>query len=792
LNTGNKKAGLLVNIVLLISIVSYVLSAANLVRASDAPTTLSVSPSKLTVAQGEQFDVAVKLATTIDTCSAGFQMSWNNADKSGSLTCTGIELGNFFDAGLIIQLGGSYSDNCTAEQVGAYLAAGEGVFQPPNEDGEALVIFHFEAMVEGTYTLHVYDYQVADSEYLVVPTDVFEGQVEVTAPKPPPSPSALEATDMNYHEIELDWTDNAMNEEKMSIWRAADSLFSIDNTLISELPADTTSYTDTKDIEPDTTYFYRIYASNEIGSSGPSNVLEVTTWPRIPPSPTELIVEEWYVEEDEVELQWIDNAPNEIGYRIERAWDEDFKEGVRRFYVDEDEDSYEDTTARQNETYYYRVYAYGDFGDSEPSNVVYVAIAPGVPAAPSDLEVVSATFSAVNLKWKDNADNEEGFHIERARAKDFKTGKRRYSINEESVRKYTDDELLDGFTYYYRIYAHNKYGQSLVSDIVGVVIPAMPTELEAKVVNDTQVNLTWQDNDNSETGFRIERARTIEFTDEKTSFYVGPDITAYSDVDTEQNTTYYYRVFTYYADDDVEDEIYEDTESPPSDTVAAHVQEPLKVVENKKAQVDLTDMVDQYGTTTTSLSFTSLKGVKSLDIGDENVLLTYDNEPLKEIRTTLVESDMLCLMKYDVIGLPATLFKPKDSAVIPPVSLTHQYKAQVIGTVVDLQPSGAHFSQPVTITLEYDKGAYPPEKAQKDLILAYYDAHADRWIELDSRVNPVGHTITAEIAHFSTIGILKRGERTVEWWRMSTIIAIEMVMGLSIYIIIWLRKRRTN
>ncbi|MGE5418286.1 MAG: stalk domain-containing protein [Acidobacteriota bacterium] len=73
--------------------------------------------------------------------------------------------------------------------------------------------------------------------------------------------------------------------------------------------------------------------------------------------------------------------------------------------------------------------------------------------------------------------------------------------------------------------------------------PAAPSELVALVPTETQVNLTWKDNSNDETGFTIERswnnAGKWETLPAKT---VDKSVVKYSDYDLKPNTIYQYRV----------------------------------------------------------------------------------------------------------------------------------------------------------------------------------------------------------------------------------------------------------
>jgi phosphodiesterase/alkaline phosphatase D-like protein len=74
--------------------------------------------------------------------------------------------------------------------------------------------------------------------------------------------------------------------------------------------------------------------------------------------------------------------------------------------------------------------------------------------------------------------------------------------------------------------------------------PNPPTLLTATAVSSSQINLSWTDNSNNETGFKIEESPNDDqhFTQIDT---VGANVTTYSRTGLSANTRYYYRVRAY-------------------------------------------------------------------------------------------------------------------------------------------------------------------------------------------------------------------------------------------------------
>jgi transcriptional regulator with XRE-family HTH domain len=108
-----------------------------------------------------------------------------------------------------------------------------------------------------------------------------------------------------------------------------------------------------------------------------------------------------------------------------------------------------------------------------------------------------------------------------------------------------------------------------------------------------------------------------------------------------------------------------------------------------------------------------------------------NNQPISEISITLVE------------GPPA-----------PPAN------TNFIGITYDLEPSGATFDEPITLTFNFN-AAWLPEDIDPEtgLTIAYYDEATSTWVELDATdivVDLERGTITANIRHFTYFTVLAR------------------------------------
>jgi hypothetical protein len=86
-------------------------------------------------------------------------------------------------------------------------------------------------------------------------------------------------------------------------------------------------------------------------------------------------------------------------------------------------------------------------------------------------------------------------------------------------------------------------GIELLAVKPGDAAPSAPTDLQLAVVSSSQVNLTWTDTSNVETGYKIERATNSGFTANLVLLgQASASATSYSDATAAPQTTYYYRV----------------------------------------------------------------------------------------------------------------------------------------------------------------------------------------------------------------------------------------------------------
>ncbi|MDI6788226.1 MAG: fibronectin type III domain-containing protein, partial [Planctomycetota bacterium] len=212
-----------------------------------------------------------------------------------------------------------------------------------------------------TYLYRVYAYNLGgNSGY----SNVISGTTLAT---PPTVPSNLITTTVTSSSIGLQWQDNSTDEASFKIERSTDG---VTYTLRSTLSANTISYTDTA-LSSNTTYWYRVYASNSGGDSGYSNVISATTLAPPPPNaPSGLNATVNTI--SSTNLIWVDNSGDETSFKIECSTDGLTYSQVAT--VTANTTSYINTGLSLGITYYYRVKSSNTNGDSAYSNVATITI----------------------------------------------------------------------------------------------------------------------------------------------------------------------------------------------------------------------------------------------------------------------------------------------------------------------------------------------------------------------------------------------------------------------------------
>ena len=395
------------------------------------------------------------------------------------------------------------------------------------------------ALCATSYDYRVRAYRSSDGQYSAYSSTASSATEECP---PPPAPTGVQARAWSTAQIDVTWTDNAINETDYFIEHSQDGTTGW--TQIAAAPADGTGVR-LGGLTCSTRHYYRVraYRSTDGEYSAYSTVADGITTPC---APTDLQV--LAVSPSQIMLLWSEHSAYETAFEYEHSSD-----GVSGWLAmgaaPANSTSYPDVGLQCGTTYYYRLRAYRH-DDGQYSAYTNVASATTAPCAPQGLVAAYTSGVAMQLTWTDRSSDETAFYVERSR-----TGSSGWSGIGSAlpdVESFDDSGLTCSTPYYYRVRAY-RGGDGLYSDYStvaqGSTAPCAPDDLSAAAAGSDVINLAWTDHSGDETAFKVERSPDGS-TDWAEVGSSDGDASAYQDGGLACSTTYHYRVRAFRAGDD--------------------------------------------------------------------------------------------------------------------------------------------------------------------------------------------------------------------------------------------------
>jgi fibronectin type 3 domain-containing protein len=310
------------------------------------------------------------------------------------------------------------------------------------------------------------------------------------------------------------------------------------------------SYTDTG-LSPNTTYYYKVSAWNDYGASSQSSSYGYATTqdpddgkgdesykPAVPTgvtaqahSPTSISVSWNYVSGASSYRVYRSNSSNGYYSQLDTAYNT----------------SYTDTGLSPNTTYYYKVSAWNDYGESSQSlNYGSATTQPPeegkgeAPAAPTGVTATAQSSNSISVSWA-YVSGADSYRVYRANSP-----YEYYSPHDTAYNtSYTDTGLSSNTTYYYKVSAYNNSAgegeQSYsISATTAIDTLATPTNVTATAQSSNSIYVSWSQVSGA-SGYHVYRA------DSSGIYSTLPDIFGISFTNTGllPGTTYSYRVSAY-------------------------------------------------------------------------------------------------------------------------------------------------------------------------------------------------------------------------------------------------------
>jgi hypothetical protein len=349
------------------------------------------------------------------------------------------------------------------------------------------------------------------------------------------APSSLEVTPVSPSQIILTWDFSSPGSFSTIIERK--TWESGQWVKIADVESGRRSYIDTG-LSDNTQYFYRIkaaFSSNIFSKTYPNGNTDIGAYTKIK-TPTNFKGES--PSDTQIRLTWTSNS-SEAQYVIERKTQ--LSDYIEIGTTAVNATNWSDVYLIPNTQYTYRLKAKTQTNTSDYSDEITVVCSN--LAAPSGLTAEADSSKSIELSWIDNSNNESGFEIWRSSSASSQF--ELLTSVESNVTRYTDNSLSANTQYWYKVRAYiasgNIYSNYSNSAASVTTVPNAPTNLSYTRPSSTLINLTWLDNSNNESGFKVERKIGTDGPWLEIAT-LSQNITSYSISAANTGTQYFYRI----------------------------------------------------------------------------------------------------------------------------------------------------------------------------------------------------------------------------------------------------------
>ena len=293
--------------------------------------------------------------------------------------------------------------------------------------------------------------------------------------------------------FQLSWKSIDENIEGYRIDRKIGDLVWIENLIKVEVDSlQDISISDTT-VTPDTRfeYSYRLYA---YAGKHLSNPIEEKISPEFP-SIGNFTIEQ--LAPSVLKIQWQNNTVGEDGFYLKKKVDDGDWFSIDTLVTGTT--TYVDSSAIPNHENAYEITIYYDkyycTCESIASNTEF--------KAPSSFDVVKLSLESLKLSWNDNATGEDGYIIDRKEnGGEWQIG---YVSLDENSEEFIDTDIITNYSYNYRVYAvYGEYTTDKINDYIEVNFDA-PQNMQFDQKNLSEIEITWDADDQGEEGFRLYR-----------------------------------------------------------------------------------------------------------------------------------------------------------------------------------------------------------------------------------------------------------------------------------------------
>jgi fibronectin type 3 domain-containing protein len=352
----------------------------------------------------------------------------------------------------------------------------------------------------------------------------------------PSAPTGVTATVGSSSSITVSWS-SVSGATSYKVYRATSASDSY--TYIED--STSTSYTDAG-LSANTTYYYKVSASNGYGESAQSSSTYATTSGSssgsAPSAPTGITATA--ASSSSITVSW-SSVSGATSYKVYRATS---VSDSYTYIEDSTSTSYTDAGLSANTTYYYKVSASNGYGESAQSSSTSATTSGSssgsAPSAPTGVTATRLSANSVLVTWN-VVSGATGYEVYWAY-----TASGTYAFDGAvTSTSFTSTDWGADESGYFKVRAVNSVGSSGYSSIVsfgpyssGGSAPNAPTGVSAMAESSSSITVSW-DSVSGATGYYIYRT-TSSYDSYSYSGYSTS--TSYMDIGLSADTTYYYKV----------------------------------------------------------------------------------------------------------------------------------------------------------------------------------------------------------------------------------------------------------
>lgn len=311
----------------------------------------------------------------------------------------------------------------------------------------------------------------------------------VTVRKVPFTPTKPTGTQRTAHSITVTWqpTGNHSIDSYILYYREKSASKWI---LVKDIRGRT--FTTLDNLEPYTTYQFRVFAVNNIGLSKPSPLAEMTTLEKAPGTPP-TNVQAWGISDTSFKATWLPpSQPNGrlTGYRLYLTTNLKGK----WLYRVSGENEMIVRGLQKKTTYYYTLYAYNSVGEGPYSGTYAVKTSKGAPGQPKNVRVKVLSPRSIQVTWKAPTYTGNGIYVYEVYCNKSRDTANTYTVAND-VFAYEIRELHPHTNYRIQVAARSSdVGPLSFAKVVKTLedVPsAPPANISSTSVEPTSLEISW-------------------------------------------------------------------------------------------------------------------------------------------------------------------------------------------------------------------------------------------------------------------------------------------------------------